>query len=107
MAKTQNAGVKKEANIKPLFNNVLIRPLEAEEVTSGGIYLPETAKEKPQIGLVMAIGDGEITPKGEKKPVTVKVGQRVMYKKWGGNEIKVGNEEWTIVEEKDILAVVG
>ena len=49
MAKTQNAGVKKEANIKPLFNNVLIRPLEAEEVTSGGIYLPETAKEKPQI----------------------------------------------------------
>ena len=96
-----------QANIKPLFNNVLVRPLEAEEKTSGGIYLPETAKEKPQIGLVMAVGDGERTPKGEIRPVTVKVGQKVMYKKWGGNEIKVGNEEWTIVEEKDILAIVG
>jgi len=83
MVKIQNTGAKPEVNIKPLFNNVLIRPLEAEEKTSGGIYLPE------------------------KKPVTVKVGQKVMYKKWGGNEIKVGNEEWTIVEEKDILAVVG
>ncbi|EKD65109.1 MAG: hypothetical protein ACD_50C00188G0001 [uncultured bacterium] len=84
----------------------MIRPLEAEEKTSGGIYLPETAKEKPQIGLVMAAGPGEITPKGEKKPVTVKVGQKVMYKKWGGNEVKVAGEEWMIVEEKDILAVI-
>jgi chaperonin GroES len=93
-------------DIKPLFNNVLVRPLEAEEKTSGGIYLPETAKEKPQIGEVMAVGQGEVTPKGEIKKMTVKVGDRVMYKKWGGNEIKVGNEEWTIVEEKDILAIV-
>lgn len=94
-------------NIKPLFSNVLIKPLEAEEKTSGGIYLPETAKEKPQVGLIMAVGDGEVTPKGDVRKVTVKVGQKVMYKKWGGNEIKVGNEEWTIVEEKDILAIVG
>ena len=95
-----------DMNIKPLFNNVLVKPLEAEEKTAGGIYLPESAKEKPQIGLVMAVGEGEVTPKGEKRPMTVKVGQKVMYKKWGGNEIKVGNEEWTIVEEKDILAIV-
>ena len=106
MVKIQNTGAKPEVNIKPLFNNVLIRPLEAEEKTSGGIYLPETAKEKPQMGLVMAVGEGEVTPKGEVRKMTVKVGQKVMYKKWGGNEIKVGNEEWTIVEEKDILAIV-
>ncbi|MBI4091902.1 MAG: co-chaperone GroES [Candidatus Levybacteria bacterium] len=114
MAKVDTAAIKRALessnistkNIKPLFNNVLIKPLEAEEKTSGGIYLPETAKEKPQIGLVMAVGEGEITPKGERKPMSVRVGQKVMYKKWGGNEIKVGNEEWTIVEEKDILAVL-
>ncbi|OGH12695.1 MAG: co-chaperone GroES [Candidatus Levybacteria bacterium RIFCSPHIGHO2_01_FULL_40_10] len=94
-------------NIKPLFNNVLVKPLEAEGKTAGGIYLPETAKEKPQVGIVMAVGEGEVTPKGESRRMTVKVGQKVMYKKWGGNEVKVGNEEWTIVEEKDILAVVG
>ena len=96
----------KNLEIKPLFNNVLIKPIEAEEKTSGGIYLPETAKEKPQIGLIMAVCEGEVTPKGEVRKMTVKVGQKVMYKKWGGNEIKVGNEEWTIVEEKDILAIV-
>ena len=92
--------------IRPLFGNVLIKPLEAEGKTAGGIYLPDSVKEKPQVGLVMAVGDGEVTPKGEVKAMTVKVGQKVMYKKWGGNEIKVGNEEWTIVEEKDILAIV-
>lgn len=94
-------------DIKPLFNNVLIKPLDAEEKTSGGIYLPDTAKEKPQMGLIMAVGDGEITPKGDVRKMTVKVGQKVMYKKWGGTEVKVENEEWTIVEEKDILAIVG
>lgn len=95
-----------KTNIKPLFGNVLIKPLEAETKTAGGILLPDTAKEKPQIGTIMAVGDGEITPKGDKHPMVVKVGQKVMYKKWGGNEIKVGNEEWTIVEQKDILAVI-
>ncbi len=92
--------------IKPLFDNVLIRPLEAEAKTASGIILPDTAKEKPQIGLVMAIGEGKLTPKGEKHPMVVKVGQKVMYKKWGGNEVKVHNEEWTIVSQDDILAVV-
>lgn len=92
--------------IKPLFGNVLVRPLEAETKTAGGIILPDSVKEKPQMGLIMAVGDGEVTPKGDKKPMVVKVGQKVMYKKWGGNEIKVENEEWTIVDQKDILAVV-
>ncbi len=93
-------------NIKPLFNNVLIKPLEAEEKTASGLYLPDTAKEKPQMGVVMAVGDGDVTPDGKKHPMLVKVGQKVMYKKWGGNEIKVGNEEWMLVDQKDVLAVL-
>ena len=93
-------------NLKPLFSNVLIKPLEAQEKTAGGIYLPETAQEKPQMGLVMAIGDGEVSPKGEKRPMSVKVGDKVVYKKWAGTEVKVGSEEWTVIEEKEILAVV-
>jgi len=92
--------------ITPLFDNVLVKPLEAEEKTPSGILLPETAKEKPQVGEVMAVGPGGHDDKGNKVPMTVKVGQKVMYKKWGGNEVKVGMEEWTIVEQKDILAIV-
>lgn len=93
-------------NIKPLFNNVLIKPLEAEAKTASGIIIPDSVKEKPQIGEVMAVGPGEVTPKGEKIPMVIKVGQKVMYKKWGGNEVKVGQKEWTIVEQKDVLAIV-
>jgi chaperonin GroES len=95
----------KKLNIKPLFDNVLIKPLEAEAKTASGIILPDSAKEKPQIGLVMAVGEGKII-KGEKHPVVVKVGQKVMYKKWGGSEVKVGTEEWTIVNQDDILAII-
>lgn len=96
----------KKINIKPLFSNVLIKPLEAEEKTAGGIILPDSAKEKPQMGLVMAVGDGAVNEKGIKEKMTVKVGDKVMYKKWGGNEVKMDNSEWTIVEQKDILAIV-
>ena len=96
----------KTQNINPLFGNVLVKPLEAEEKTASGIILPDSAKKESQIGTVMALGPGEVTPKGEKIPMVVKVGQKVMYKKWGGNEVKVGNEEWTIIEQKDILAVI-
>jgi chaperonin GroES len=94
------------SNIKPLFDNVLIKPEEAETKTAAGIYLPETAKEKPQVGTVMAVGPGVNDNNGKAVPMQVKKGQKVMYKKWGGNEIKVHGEEWTLVEQKDILAVV-
>ena len=94
-------------SIQPLFDNVLIRPLEAETKTASGIILPDSAKEKPQVGIVMAMGTGKIGPKGDIHPMVVKVGQKVMYKKWGGNEVKVEREEWTIVSQDDILAVVG
>ena len=92
--------------ITPLFDNVLIKPLEAEEKTASGILLPDSAKEKPQMGEVMAVGEGKVGPKGDKHPMMVKVGQKVMYKKWGGTEVKVNGEEWTIVGQEDILAIV-
>jgi chaperonin GroES len=93
-------------NIKPLFDNILIKPLEAETKTQSGIILPDSAKEKPQIGEVVAVGPGRITPKGEKDPIVVKVGQKVMYKKWGGDETKIGTEDYMIVKQGDILAVM-
>ncbi len=96
----------KKVNIKPLFDNVLIKPLEAEEKTAGGIVLPDTAKEKPQKGIVMAVGPGKKNSAGKPIAMVVKAGQKVMYKKWGGNEIKVNNEEWTLVSQEDILAIV-
>jgi len=101
------------SRIKPLFDYVLIKPLEGETKTASGIVLPDTAKEKPQIGEVMAVGPGTLSKDdccGEKKnsqeAMAVKVGQKVLYKKWGGNEIKVGSEEWLLIEQKDVMAVV-
>ncbi len=96
----------RQNQIKPLFDNVLIKPLEAEEKTPSGILLPDSAKEKPQMGLVMAIGPGNFDEDGERMPMDVKVGQKVMYKKWGGNEMKVNGQEWMLVEQKDILAII-
>lgn len=91
---------------QPLFDNVLVRPLEPDQKTASGIVLPDTVKEKPQIGQVMAVGTGGFDDKGNKVPMQVKPGQKILYKKWGGNEVKVGMEEWMILEQKDILAVV-
>lgn len=96
----------KPNSIKPLFDYVLIKPLEEDNKTPGGILLPDTAKEKPQVGQVKAIGSGTVNENGKKVPMMVKVGQKVMYKKWGGNEIKVQGEEWLIVEQKDIIAIL-
>lgn len=93
-------------NIKPLFDNVLIRPVDAETKTKSGIILPDTAKEKPQMGVIMAVGGGKVGSKGDIHPMVVRVGQKVMYKKWGGNEIKVEGEEWMLVSQEDILAIV-
>lgn len=84
-------------NIQPLFDNVLVKPLGAEEKTASGIVLPDSAKEKPQKGEIMAVG-----PDAK----AVKAGDKVLYKKWGGNEVKVDTEEWMILEEKDIMAIV-
>lgn len=96
-----------KTKLKPLFDNVLIRPLEAETKTASGIILPDSVKEKPQMGVIMAIGPGVMDDgKIVSGSMIVKVGQQVMFKKWGGNEVKVNGEEWMLVEQKDILAIV-
>lgn len=92
--------------IRPLSDNVLVKPLEAEEKTASGILLPDSAKEKPQIGEVMAVGPGNTTPKGEKLPMNIKVGDKIVYKKWGADEVKVNGQDWLIVKQPDILAVM-
>lgn len=93
-------------NIQPLFDNVLVKPLAQEDKLPSGIVLPDSAKEKPQMGQVMAVGPGAMDDKGNMVKMQVKVGDKVMYKKWGGNEVKVQGEEWMIVEQKDVLAIV-
>jgi len=93
-------------NIKPLFDYVLVKPLEKEDVTPSGIVLPDTAKEKPQVGQVMAVGPGGLNDQGKTLPILIKVGQKVLYKKWGGNEVKVNSEEWLLIEQKDIMALI-
>lgn len=96
----------KGSQIKPLFDHVLIKPEKEEEKTPSGIVLPDSAKEKPQVGTVMAVGQGGLTEDGKKIPMKIKKGQKVIYKKWGGNEVKVNGQEWLLVEQKDILAIV-
>jgi len=93
-------------NIKPLFDNILVKPVDAEKKSAGGIIIPDSVKEKPQVGEVMAIGAGEYDKNGKLIPMVVKIGQKVLYKKWGGDEVKVGNEEWKLVKQTDILAIV-
>jgi len=93
-------------NIKPLFDYVLVKPLEQEEVTPSGIVLPDSAKEKPQVAQIMAVGPGGVNDAGKIIPMVVKVGQKVLYKKWGGNEVKVEGDEWILIEQKDVMAIV-
>ncbi len=93
--------------IQPLFDNVLVKPLEPDTKTASGILLPDTVKEKPQKGKRMGVGPGTVDEHGKKIEMQVKVNQEVLYKKWGGNEVKVGTEEWMILEQKDILAIYG
>jgi len=95
-----------KSNIKPLFDNILVKPVKAEQKSAGGILIPDSAKEKPQVAEVMAVGTGAYDQNGKLVPMVIKVGQKVMYTKWGGNEVKVGHEEWKLVKQSDILAIV-
>jgi chaperonin GroES len=92
-------------SLQPVSGYVLIIPLEAQAKTSSGIYLPESASEKPQKGKVLAVGGDEITDSGLKRPSPVKAGDVVIYKKWGGNEVKVNGIEYLFAKFEDILAV--
>ncbi len=92
--------------IKPLFDRVVVKVLEQEERTRGGIVLPDTAKEKPQKGEVMAVGTGAVRDDGKRTPPEVKVGDKVFFAKYSGTEVKIDGEEYLILREADILAVV-
>ncbi len=93
-------------NIKPLGDRVVIRPASREEMTKSGIVLPDTAKEKPQEGEIIAVGTGRVLDSGERQPLEVQVGDRAMYAKYAGTEIKLDGEEYLILRESDILALV-
>ncbi len=92
--------------LKPLGDRVLVKREDAEEKTSGGIIIPDTSKEKPSKGSVVAIGDGVRDEKGNLIPMNLKVGDKVFFTKWGGTEIKVDDEELLIMKESDILAII-
>ncbi|MCJ7764140.1 MAG: co-chaperone GroES [Dehalococcoidales bacterium] len=94
-------------NIQPLADRVVVRPIEREEMTKGGIFLPDTAKENPQEGEVLAVGQGRLSDDGKRIPMDVKVGDIVVYAKYGGTEIKIDDEELIILEESRILAKKG
>ncbi len=92
--------------IRPLHDRIIVKRLEEEEKTKGGIIIPDTAKEKPIEGKVIAVGDGRIKEDGTKIPLEVKVGDRVLFAKYGGTEIKIEGEEYLMMKEDDILAIV-
>lgn len=91
--------------VRPLGNRVLVKPREEEERTAGGIILPDTAKEKPQEGVVIAVGPGKLLDNGERRPIAVGEGDIIIFSKYAGTEIKIGGEEYLIVDEDSILAV--
>jgi len=93
-------------NIRPLSDRVLVRALEEQEVKRGGIIIPDTAKEKPQEGEVIAVGPGRLSDKGERVPIEVKQGDRVLFGKYSGTEVNVGAEGYLIMRESDILAIL-
>ncbi len=94
-------------NLKPLGDRIIVEPVEAEERTLSGIVLPDTAKEKPQEGVVVAVGTGRILDNGTRVALEVKVGDRVVFAKYGGTEIKVDAKDYLILAERDIYAVKG
>ena len=94
-------------SIKPLEDRVVVRTLEAEQTTASGLVIPDTAKEKPQEGEVLAVGPGRIDDKGQRVPLDVAVGDKVIYSKYGGTEVKYSGEEYLILSARDVLAIVG
>jgi chaperonin GroES len=94
-------------NFRPLHDRVLVRRVEAEEKTAGGIIIPDTAKEKPQEGEVIAAGSGSKAEDGKVTPLDVKAGDRILFGKWSGTEVRVDGEDLLIMKESDILGIVG
>ncbi len=93
-------------NIKPLEDRIVVKTLEAEQTTASGLVIPDTAKEKPQEGEVLAVGPGRVDDNGQRIPLDVEVGDKVIYSKYGGTEVKYAGEEFLILSARDILAVL-
>jgi len=96
----------KAMKVRPLHDRIIVKRVEEEEKTKSGIIIPDTAKEKPQEGEVIAVGNGRILENGQKVPMDVKVGDRVIFGKYAGNEIKIDGEEYLIMREEDILGIL-
>lgn len=96
-----------KANFKPLHDRVLVRRASNDEKTAGGIILPETAQEKPMEGEVVAIGTGYINDNGDKRPLDVKEGDKIVFSKWAGTEVTIDGEELMVMKESDIIGIVG
>lgn len=93
-------------SIKPLEDRIVVQSVEAEQTTASGLVIPDTAKEKPQEGEVVAVGAGRFNDKGERVPMDVQVGDKVVFSKYGGTELKYGNDEFLVLGARDILAVI-
>jgi chaperonin GroES len=106
MATKAKSAPKKSVNIRPLGDRILVERVEAEERTAGGILLPESAKEKPKEGVVIAVGEGRVLDSGERSAPAVKKGDRVLFTSYAGTEVKYGGHEYLIMEERDILGVI-
>jgi chaperonin GroES len=98
------------ATIKPMGDRVVVKAIPREEITKSGLVIPDTAKEKPQMGEVMAVGPGRLTDEGKRLPMDVKVGDKVLFARYAGTDVPkqvIGEEEWIVHKESDILAIVG
>jgi chaperonin GroES len=96
-----------DLKVKPLADRVVVKPLEDAEQMRGGLYIPDTAKEKPQQGEIVAVGKGKVTDEGKRIDLEVKVGDRVLYGKYSGTEVTLENEQYLILREADVLAIIG
>jgi chaperonin GroES len=95
------------AKIRPVGDRVVVKPTAKEEVTKSGIVIPDTAKEKPQEGTVVAVGSGRLLDNGDRAPIDVREGDRILFAKYGGTEFKLDGEEYLVLKENDILAIIG
>ena len=92
--------------VRPLHDRILVKRIEEGEVRKGGIIIPDTAKEKPQEGKVVAVGNGKVTDEGKKIPLDVKAGDKILFGKYSGSEVKIDDEEYLILREEDVLAII-
>ncbi len=96
-----------KTKLRPLHDRVLVKRVDEEEVRRGGIIIPDSAKEKPQEGKVMAVGTGKVTEDGKKIPLDVKAGDRILFGKYSGSEVKIDDQEYLIMKEEDVLGILG